>query len=977
MRRSVGGYVSRVYGSDSARTPFGHWLRRQRKALDLTQEQVAQGVGCSSKTIEKIEGGTRRPSRQVAELLATFFSIPADEQASFVTFARSQTSGVAAALSTESYLPASSETDPSARSQEPLLSVPPGNLPASPNAFIGRQQEKDRGRFYLRRHGVRLLTLTGPPGIGKSRLALELASSLANDFEGGTYLVRLAPINDHNMLASAIAGVLGVSESSREPPMRTVIRSLHGKRTLILLDNFEHLMGATAVVTELLASCPLLKLLVTSRQPTHVYGEHELQVPPLAVPPGLTELEETGEHIQRRTYTDARPEEVHALLEYESIQLFTERALAVKPDFAVTPDNARLITEVCALLEGFPLAIELASAMTKTLPLSALLARLSGSVIDMVAQTANVPERQQSMGRAIGWSYRLLQPDEQALFRCVSVFAGSFDVQSAAALAPGEDRVRETLDALADKSMVQAHVDDRGYARYRLLGALKEYGLAQLAAHGESDLVQKRCSTYFLELAESSEDGLRGPEQAMWLARLDAEHPNLRAALDWFCSGSPARVEQGVQMAGAMQRFWFMRRYYSEAIQQLTRVLALPGAHRSDPFEARACLGLGFFLVERGDLTEASVLYEQALGIYRERDDLNGIATALHRLGAVANIKGDHAQARAACQQSLRLYEQLGDKWRSAVLLIALGRLAQHIGEYGESRDLYAQSVAIFRELGDKRQVAAGLTGLSTSMLELGQMGEARLMLQEALDICSEMAGEGNMVSVLTGLGELERCLGNYTRAYSYYEQALSIAEKQDNKIRMVPPLHGMAYSTLRLATSRQHRAEVGADEKQQEGKAGIDRTGIEQRKEALSKSEQNKSGELVDDSVSGLGKARTLFEEALRIAIEAEFMRHVPTSLAGLADLLACEGDFEGSATLIGLAERLMGDYDMQLEIADRSAYQEMLDLIRARLGAERFSIVCERGRAMPLGELVLYPQLDRVGDLQRKEENREQAPI
>jgi predicted ATPase/transcriptional regulator with XRE-family HTH domain len=869
--------------------PFGAWLSQRRRELDLTQGDLARRIGCSQSTIKKIEEGKRRPSKQIAELLAGHLDIPPSERAAFVLLARAE-AGSPASLH-DGFGP---NVNPLARASLDLDFLRrvhhPNNLPAPPNSFIGRDREVAAACALLRREGVRLLSMVGPPGIGKTRLSLRVASDVLDRFTDGVFFVALAPVTDPRMVIPAIAQALDVRETARRPLFESLVSFLRPKKLLLVLDNFEQVVPGAPVVGDLLSAAPGLKVLVTSRAVLHLYGEHELRIPPLALP--------DRKHLPP-------PEE---LSRYEAIALFLERARQVNPDLSVNGPNARPVADLCHLLEGLPLAIELAAARSRSYAPAFMLERLQeaeGKLKYLTGGPRNLPPRQRTIRGAIAWSYDLLDHHERRMFRRLSVFVGGCGLEAARAVLGGEEKIEERLDALVDNSLLRQERTD-AESRYWMLETISEYGLERLVEAGEIDNARQLHAQYYLALAERAEPYLRGPEQAAWLGLLDTEHDNLRAALRYF--EGLGQWDAALRLCGALGWFWFRRGYLSEGRERLSAVLAgteQAAEGMTHPALARALLAAGRLAEHQGDNMAARSFYERSRAIYDMSGDNAGAAHALVGLAFVHYREGNRDEAGSLYEQTLRTFRGAGDRRGIAISLRGLGDVALQRGDHGEARDFYSESLDLFQQLGDKYSVATLLNGLGNVTLDQGDYAEARRLYDEGLAVFRELGYKYGVAGSLLSLAEAARCLGDYAAACALNEESLGLWRELGEKWNAAMTLHNLGHAV---------------------------------------------------HHVGDVARAEAIFAESLSLFSEVRAKVGIAMCVAGLAGVSATRGDGERAVVLFGAADALLGATGGQLQAADLQDYEEGLAAAASRLERRAFDAAWSEGSSMQLEEVVGY---------------------
>lgn len=660
---------------------FGLWLRLRRRGLDLTQTELADRVGCSESTIRKIEADVLRPSRHMAQRLAQCLDLPDAERAAFLRVARAEVA--VDRLPLPSQLPAAAlPTSP--RTQRP-------NLPLQTTSFIGRIQERaDLTGFVA---AQRLVTITGVGGSGKTRLALEIANDRLPTFPDGVWLVELAPLHDPNLVTQTIARGLGVAEVAGEPLSKTLCHALHDKRILLVLDNCEHVIAACAeAANELLRQCSGVHLLATSREPLNLLGEQLYPIPPLVTP--LT----------------GSAQSVEDLMNVESVRLFCERTRAVLPRFVLTPANAEMIAEICRTMDGLPLAIELAAAHMRRLPLKSLRERLNQPLTLLVDGPRNLPPRQQTLRTTIDWSYHLLSAEEQRLFNRLGLFVGGWTIPAAQALfEQGHKDVSAdlVLASLLDKNLVRLVEDVAGAPRFAMLATLQAYAVEQLERSGECEAIRGCYAAYYVGLVEQAEEGLAGAQETPWLGRLEAEHENLRAVLSWaFADKDSARITIGLRLCSVLWRFWWIRGYVHEGRHwldlALTKLVDVPKS-----VTAKILHGSGILARVRGDSAAAESYFTQSLQRWKEQQDQTGIAHVLNSLGVLAFNQYNYDRAQELFEESLVLHQVLGDHKRVAIVLNNLGNIAYRQGDLKRAAERYEAALSLLEQMGTQPSMIA------------------------------------------------------------------------------------------------------------------------------------------------------------------------------------------------------------------------------------------------------------------------------
>jgi predicted ATPase/DNA-binding XRE family transcriptional regulator len=726
------------------KTSFGVWLRKQRRALDLSRQAFADEVGCAEVTLRRIEAGTLKPSKELASLLVEKLGIPEAERTQWISFARGGP-GPALPLS----------LSPSSK--------PITNLPAGLTSFIGRQKELSEIIRLITKH--RLVTLTGSGGIGKTRLSIKVGEQIAGDYLDGVWLVELAPILDPSLVPHTTALSIGLREDPKLRIIDSLCDYLHEKRMLLLFDNCEHVLDAAAqLIDTLLKTCHQLKILTTSREPLNMTGEAIYRVPSLGLP-NLQQILDT-------------------FRDNESLQLFEERAQLVRFDFSLTLENVVSVAQICQRLDGIPLAIELAAAKVAVFSTEQIANQLNDSFNLLTGGSRTALPRHRTLRAAIDWSYNLLTSTEQVLFERLSVFVDGWTLEAAESVCNGGSVKREDvlnlLEQLINKSLVI--IEEAGHeARYRMLETIRQYAHEKLAESGESEAVRGRHLDFFLAVALRFEQEVHSSQSSNWMQRVNSEHGNLREAMNW--AGDSGQAPSGLRLGFALHYYWLTYGYWSLGRESLERLLARPEAAEHTKVRADALNLAGDLATQQGDLKAAWTLLKEskAIGMEMGESGKPSLGWACMLLGQ--SLMGhDRVMAQQELDQSIVLLREAGESWRFAIALLVRGNLAESQGDLVQARKLFNESLTVLRNIGDTMTSALATQALGRIFYYQGEYAAASAHLRQALQIHRTWEKDIFIPEVLGSLGSIALFKGNHEQAATHFDERLAMVRALTNK---------------------------------------------------------------------------------------------------------------------------------------------------------------------------------------------------
>jgi predicted ATPase/DNA-binding XRE family transcriptional regulator/Tfp pilus assembly protein PilF len=856
---------------------FGNWVKRRRKALDLTQQELARRVGCSVSLIFKIESDERRPSRQVAELLAEHLEISPDHRTLFLKVARQEKpiDGLG------SLLPPAISSDPALISQtvQPYLPIPLTSL-------VGREHELRAILQQLHDPDCRLLTLTGPGGVGKTRLALEVAHQVRDRFVDGVGFVPLEGTSSSEFMVPAIADALGFSFSGMLELKAQLINFLKDKRILIVLDNLEHLLDGVELLDLLLERAPGVKLLAISREQLDLRAEWAFEVQGLPVPSDI---------------------QWPAMESSSAAALFLQRARQTRLDFTPTDADLDSIRRICQLVDGLPLGIELAATWVRMMSVKEIADEIERSMDFLTTAARDVPPRHRSIRAVFDHSWSLLTEEERRVLRQLTVFRGGFRREAAEYVAGA---TLSALSSLIDKSLIRHSASKR----YNLHELIRQYAHERLLRSGELEDARNRHLEFMMALAEEAKEKLSGPEQILWLDRLEEDNDNLRAALEWSLRYEETKTkvsdnqraqtaQDAIRLAGLLYLFWKRRSHWAEGREWLRRALAqsagLPGTReRIHALDAAALLA-----VEQADTRSARQLAEENLRLTQELGDENSIASALNTLGLVRWKQKDHAGARSLCEQGLALFRELGDQFAVADTLHSLGHITINQGDLEAAQSYLEESLWITQELGNKIGFVEALGDLGLVAYLQGDYPTAQSRLEDSLVRFREANLLPGTVSALNRLGDLARCQGDFEKADRLYTDGLSLYREMGDLDEIPSMLHNLGYTALQRGDHAQ---------------------------------------------------AMALFKEALSIQHTMGNRAGIAECLMGIAGVLSAQGKAEAGARLLGAAEAMRESVGASLWPANRVEYDRILTRLKSALDEPAFAAAWSAGKALTLEQAI-----------------------
>ena len=910
----------------SAATSFGELLRRNRLGAAMTQEVLAERSGLSAKTISDLERlPDRLPRFDTVVLLADALGLHGTHRSHFVDTARPQH---------ESAAPITGPVTQQAIFPRPLTPL------------VGRDSDVKSVIDLIKDGSHQLVTLVGTGGVGKTRLAIEAAELVRDSFDNGVVFVDLSPLRDPSLVLASIALRLDIDERDRLPLNERLRAALHAQSVLLVLDNFEHVAAARFDVLELLESCAGVTVLATSRAPLRVRAEREYRVKPLDIPP-----------------PDEDPETISLA---SSITMFRERAQAAGVNLAITAESAPVIAQICARLDGLPLAIELAAAWTRLLSPSALLSRLDQRLSLLVDGPHDLPTRQRTMSDTVAWSYGLLGDGEQRLFRWLSVFVGGCTTTSIEAIleSAGTNVVSQLL-ALVEQSLIRmqpsSEKGDLG-SRIVMLETLREFGLDRLEATGEASEARQRHATHYLELVETAGSAMSSPEALNWRQRLELEHDNLRSALRWSIEMGEGEI--ALRFTSALWRFWSERGHLNEGLGWMRQALAVADESETSAAASRAktLAGAVILATEQCAYGAANDFCDEAMSIIRKTGARKDLPAVLNAQGKLRRERGDYLDSIESHSEALLVAESIGDRSPTAAALTGLAMSSLFAGRTQDATRFAEQSLIISREANEPRQLAEALLASASNDVHRGNNEVARLHASEALRLFEELDDGRQMANALWALGVAVQFLGDYDRARDLHERCLYLRRRNGDEHGSVQVLTSLGRIALQVGDTA--RARVLLDESLSIVEHFDDRWSMAMAFALLGH---------VELQSDGIERSRRLFAESLKLLESIENPLYEAWCIEGLVQILALRHQWDAAGRLSGARDSILAELGMEIPPAHPAGYESSKDLIKSQIGSDRAATLHACGQLLShvearemvnliLAELRLAGEFDRA---------------
>ena len=915
---------------------FSEWLKCRRQELDLTQEQLAKRASCSVFAIRKMESGERQPSRQLAKTLAQALEISGEDQAIFIKVARGELS--MERLASLAHTP-SRESRPAVTS-----SLLPVHLPKALTPYIGREPELTALGQMLCDPQCSLLTIVGPGGIGKTRLAIEVAACQRNLFPDGVWFVPLAPLSSSEYLIPAIADALEFRFQGSTTPQEQLFNYLRNKRALLVLDNVEHLLDGAGLFPAILKCSPQVKLLITSRERVNLLSEWVFEIHGLPVP------------------ADDQTEQFE---EYSAVALFLQSARRVRTGFVIRGDERRWVLNICQTLEGMPLAIELAAAWVGLLSCEEIAKEIKHNIDFLAVSMRDLPERHRSIRAVFDHSWKRLTVDQQQAMCQLSVFHGGFQRQAVEQVAGTSLLI---LSTLVNRTLLRR----TEHGRYDLHELVRQYSASHMATDPQAQAAaQERHYAYFLALVETANEGLKGSNQLEWLERLEQDYSNLRAALEWSLKSDRAAPgeDRALRLSGALRWFWRMRGHFHEGRDWLMQALQTC-PERPTTARASALLGLSMITNILGDLGAAHTQAEESVAIFRQLGHQRDLAEALSEAGTTLTWLGKETMAFARFEEALTIYRRAGDRWGEAQILYKLGGTLVDTSGGSLGQDMLEESVKILKDLGEKYLYVYVLIFLGDTAANLGSYTSARTYFEQGLTVATEIEHTGGIIDALTGLGGVSLIQGEYLTAQSHFEAAYRVYQEHGSSVWEAGALCFLADNEIaqgNLSAARIHiraasnyprlsenklaytfvchfRGLLAYYEGDAEGAAELLGEALALARQGIYKFEVARSLTAlarVKRTLGEVGHATELVLEALDIYGKCEHKLGVAIALEELAAVCALQGEGARAVMLLSVAHALRERLGAPLPPVNRTACDTAVEVSRTQLGETVFAAI------------------------------------